>query len=394
MGVAEFGGSAVAFPQVPPSQTRSSKSDCARILSGLSNPAKTRIPNLPPKDSQVLERIRSELKSFPGVVVYFPSTIEGKVGFVRLEFDSARSVTDERYFPGTLSGVEFRNWVYAARLRSNVWARGKLAPLLPSGANDDVGKMVLFVDNGQYQILPKAFQREEGLVVASGSIKRAIESNAELQRTTISANFQSFGLFAIPETPTEYLTTFQEPPSDDARFGSLEEWKAAAGKARELLAEKPFELIAGLGKKTTSKDAVLKSLEDVNGIMFIVAHASGADLVLSSGERIQIRPQDIERLRLTKAPFVFLRVCYGGDNGFAQAFLKAGARAVWTNRGAIHVNDAVTQAQMFVDALRSGKTVADAMKTVLDSQNIASESTTLFTRLFNLFQYSKNANSE
>jgi hypothetical protein len=84
-----------------------------------------------------------------------------------------------------------------------------------------------------------------------------------------------------------------------------------------------------------SKPDLLSALESAEGIIFILAHASRAHIILPGGASLEINPADIAGLSLHHNPFVFLRICHGADTGFADAFIKAGAKAVWANRGAV-----------------------------------------------------------
>ncbi|MFO0365590.1 MAG: hypothetical protein ACK55F_13020 [Acidobacteriota bacterium] len=337
-------------------------------------------PSLPPSDDSRLRAIKAEVRTLPGVVTYFPSTVNGKVVFVRLESGTLGHEVDERRTVSQLTPVEFRKWVFSARNSSNDWAWRKIAPLIDQDGKDE-GKRVFFVDDGAYQILPGAFRRENALVVGSGSISRAIRANAELQEVK-GPGLRMTALFGIPESEAEYQATFNEAPSDQARFGQLETWKVAAKKARSSFISAngdtdAIQILAGLGTAPQSKAAVLKSLEKMEGGVFIVAHSAGARIILATGERIEISPKDIETLKFVHSPFVFLRVCFGGDNGFAQAFLKAGARMVWTNRGALDVHLAVSQAEAFLSGLKSGLSIADAARAVMNSDDVSLTATVL-----------------
>jgi len=56
-------------------------------------------------------------------------------------------------------------------------------------------------------------------------------------------------------------------------------------------------------------------MEQASGIVFIVAHANGCHFRLPGGETIDVSASDILNLKLTKHPFVVLRICNGIDEG-------------------------------------------------------------------------------
>ena len=92
-------------------------------------------------------------------------------------------------------------------------------------------------------------------------------------------------------------------------------------------------------------------------------------------------PADIAKLRLRPSTFVFLRVCQGEDAGFADAFLKAGAKAVWANRGVIDVAVATRQLDAFLTQMGKGATVIEAISRVSETDGEAMERAVLFTGL-------------
>ena len=130
-----------------------------------------------------------------------------------------------------------------------------------------------------------------------------------------------------------------------------------------------------------SKTDLLSALEDAEGIIFIVAHSSGTHIVFSSGDRIEITPADIAKLRFRRNPFIFLRVCFGADDGFASAFMKAGAMAVWANRGVMEAPFAVRQLASFLGEIRGGLSIYAAIQRVRVSDGRAMEDTVLVTHV-------------
>ena len=112
----------------------------------------------------------------------------------------------------------------------------------------------------------------------------------------------------------------------------------------------------------------------------IVAHSDGASIRLSNGRLIPLSPSDIANLHFTKKPFVFLRVCQGQDVGFADAFVKAGARGVWTNRGSVSAATANQQAGEFLKLTRAGTTIEDAIRKMMEVDRSIHQGTALFAR--------------
>jgi len=82
---------------------------------------------------------------------------------------------------------------------------------------------------------------------------------------------------------------------------------------------------------------------------------------------------------LSKVRRPFLRVCQGKDEGFADAFLRAGAAGVWANRGPVDAAVANRQAEQFLEKVRAGKSVLSAIKEIMDADPHAKNSDVLFT---------------
>lgn len=142
-------------------------------------------------------------------------------------------------------------------------------------------------------------------------------------------------------------------------------------------------------KNLGSKEKILKKLEEATGIVFIVAHADGCHIHLPSGELVDLTPSDISKLSLRRFPFVVLRICNGIDNGYAAAFLKAGAGGVWANRGPISPETANKQTELFMGFLAKGMTVIEAARQT-DLLNAHSKhSTGLFTLLMDASENSE-----
>ncbi len=121
----------------------------------------------------------------------------------------------------------------------------------------------------------------------------------------------------------------------------------------------------------TTKEELLSELGRLDGIIVIVAHADGFHIQIPGHEAISINPADIASTKFSGSPFVFLRVCQGTDVGFADAFLKAGAGGVWTNRGVIDVAVANRQADSFLEQIQAKATISEAIRVVMASDSPA-----------------------
>jgi hypothetical protein len=183
----------------------------------------------------------------------------------------------------------------------------------------------------------------------------------------------------LPSTEAEFASVF----GSSGQFGDLAEWQAYSREALEVTSSHGVKVLTGpkQGAPRTKID-LLREIEDQTGIVFIVAHADGARITLPGGKApIDITPADIENLHLKKNPFVILRVCQGDDHGFANAFLKAGAVGVWSNRGVIRADVAIQQVRLFLDRLGASGNTLDAIVHVMSQNSNAAANSTLFTEL-------------
>lgn len=71
-----------------------------------------------------------------------------------------------------------------------------------------------------------------------------------------------------------------------------------------------------------------------------------------------------------------MRICNGEENGFARAFLLAGASAVWVNHGTLKAVDANEQIRLFLEHARSS-TLLDSIKAVRANNRAAMRGSTL-----------------
>jgi hypothetical protein len=127
----------------------------------------------------------------------------------------------------------------------------------------------------------------------------------------------------------------------------------------------------------------LRALESAEGIFFLVAHAEGCHFSIPGGTgAISITPADIAQLHLAKSPIVILRICDGIDNGYASAFIKAGARSVWANKGVISAKAANEQIELFMKFSSEGDSVQEAIRRVEELIPTANNAAGLITQLF------------
>jgi len=235
----------------------------------------------------------------------------------------------------------------------------------------DSGKTVLFKDLSFYGIDPPALG-EADIVVSSPLPRAAV--NLKWLETTTQREGNYVGVFGYPRTESEYKNVF----GDATNFGKLEQWQKHRAEAEGISQQFGLKILDALGEDAAAaKAAIFSEFEKADGIVFVVAHANHCTITLPSGQKISISPSDIEALKLTNSPFVVLRVCQDSDHGFADAFLKAGARGVWLNRGIVGADVANRQIGAFLKELREGKSIAAAIRQVRSADSHAATATHL-----------------
>ena len=229
--------------------------------------------------------------------------------------------------------------------------------LLPVDLKADSGKPVLYRDSSSHNVLPQSFDLNNGVVFASSDATRALENYQYLMTAKYAPeDFTAF--VGYPESPEDFEAVFSDHPT----AAGLLEWQKNMEGMRTLAKDNKFSVV-GMPEMRSfkTKEAFLQQVSRSTGIIWIVAHGNGYSIRLSTGQSIQVTPADIESLRFQHEPFVVVRVCDGGENGFPAAFLKAGARGVWINKGKVYAPDVNQEMSEFVANL-SRHTLYDAVK--------------------------------
>jgi hypothetical protein len=302
-------------------------------------------------DARHIDSFRKDFATLrqKGVVVYIfaPTT----TGMATIRFESSESGKfSERIVSRTkITEEQFEDNVNLARQAARgANARKELrSSLLGTDLSQDAGKLVIFKDLNFYGVLPQTFELDEGVMLVSGNIKKAV-ANAELLTTEKLAPKEISAFVGYPETPEQFKAVFEEeskPP--------LPHWQDLMTGMRDLGKTYGFDVYGlrdmdGLG----SKEAVLNKISQSKNIVWVVAHAKDCFIRLTSGELIQIAPSDIESLQLVNSPLVVVRVCDAVESGFPRAFLKAGARAVSVNRGKISASNVNNELAVLLNNLK------------------------------------------
>ena len=334
-------------------------------------------------DSKTADKIldlRRQMSELPesGIVVYSPVVSAGNMVMLRIEARGSAqpalvSVRETKWNTRT-----FGTALAAAQQRGGEFFRRDLQrQMITENAQQDLGKTVFFFDPESYGLVPTAFQQENSYILASPKIGQAMSNLSSLRSNGPPAS-GFVALLGLPSNEAEYKAVFGE----NKKFGDLTEWQQHSHEAQAALAGHGIRVIGGGEKMPPAKEQVLHGLEDQPGIIFLVAHADGAHIFLpGSGHPIDISPSDIASLHFTKKPLVILRICQGEDHGFANAFIEAGAGAVWANRGVIRADVAIQQIKLFLDGLDPKGNPLAVIGTVLERSPEAKASSALFTEL-------------
>jgi hypothetical protein len=251
------------------------------------------------------------------------------------------------------------------------FSRGVLArELLPGGyVAPRFDKPVLFKDISYYGILPQSLGMSGAVMIGSGLIRSSLQNLSRLP--SLNAKPDEFVLInGYPRTADQIKAVF----GSESQF-DLDDWQEVAGEIEGIAIKHGISIeSAEAGESFNEKAELLKLLTEAPHAIFLVAHADGCHIRLPGGGEIVLRPEDVYELRFEHAPFVVVRICNGVDNGYASAFLNAGASGVWMNRGVITPSQANSEIDLFLGALEEEKTVVDAVK----AANAAATSSGLF----------------
>jgi hypothetical protein len=308
--------------------------------------------------------------------VYALTTAKDGVVMLRFESAGAGQQVSEEVHQSSLTEQSFRQALSGARKQGNTYYRNLLQTEFRQVHLDrDAGKTVFVVDAEGFGLVPQSFGIKDAFLLGSSSIEGAL-SNLKQLRAPVKPDARITALFGLPHTEEEYIQVFGEP-SGQSSFAPLDNWLPHWQEQRDLISLHKLNTLSP--KDVNDKGAFLRELEDEDGVIMIVAHSDGAKIRLTDGRLLALSPEDIGNLKFRKKPFVFLRVCQGKDIGFADAFIRAGAVGVWTNRGPVTANIANKQADDFLQIIRSGKSVESAVQQIFQDDERARESTVLFS---------------
>ena len=310
-------------------------------------------------DLDIINSLRRELRasSHSNVVLYV--FVEANKGIATLRFETRPNLSPlETIARQTeISPSRFKESLQAATQPSSKAERARLrSQLLPEDMSKDQTKTVLFFDTDFYGAMPSSFELDNGFVFGSSTIRDAVAHATALTSARLDPS-EITAFVGYPETDSELSAVFGE-----SKTAKLTVWQDRMKDMRQLAGTHQMKIF-GLSEMRSlkSKGAVLAEISASKGIVWIVAHSSGCSIRLSTGEEIQVTPSDIANLKLIHSPFVLIRVCDAADTGFAEAFLRAGARAVWVNKGVVSAPQVNQELASFLENLQGG-TIADAIR--------------------------------
>jgi len=310
-------------------------------------------------DLDIINSLRRELRasSHSNVVLYM--FVEANQGIATLRFETRPNLSPlETIARQTgISPDRFKESLQAAVQPSSKAERARLrSQLLPEDMSKDQNKTVLFFDNDFYGAMPSSFELDNGFAFGSSTIRDAVAHATALTSARLAPS-DITAFVGYPETDSELSAVF-----GDSKTAKLTVWQDRMKDMRQLAVTHQMKMF-GLGEMRSlkSKGALLAEISASKGIVWIVAHSSGCSIRLSTGEEIQVTPSDIASLKLIHSPFVLIRVCDASDAGFAEAFLKAGARAVWVNKGVVTAPQVNQELDSFLENLQ-GASIADAIR--------------------------------
>lgn len=323
-----------------------------------------------------------EALAIPGVVVYSPAETEDhRIINVRLESQGSGKPLIESVFGGALTRARFDYLLKSAGQPLAAASRTELrGHLMPKDPGLDAGKRLFFKDLDFYGLLPKALGGDNAITIGSNTVQTALKNRRSLEGVRVDPP-QFSGFMGYPENEADLAAVFGNQKS--ARLAT---WKDHADTLRSMAEEFGFRLFSGSDFRTSGSNAeLLAEMEKASGIIFVLAHSEGCHFSVPGGTgAVHVTPTDIANLHLGKAPFVVLRICDGIDNGYASAFMRAGARGVWANRGVVSAKVANEQIGMFLKFTSEGDSVLEAVRRVDELNPAAKASAALFAQLIPL----------
>jgi hypothetical protein len=359
-------------------------SECAALLASVSdNDHRHRDLAFSGISAASLAGLRSQVEqcTTADVVVYAFLSEKSGVAVIRFETHGPGMPVTEEVVSRTMTTADtFRQVVDAARQPDNAFAHNMLRnDFAFAQESRDQGKLVFLMDTEGFGLLPQSFALPDATLFASGSLNSAIANVAALGQPS-KPGLEYAALFGLPHTEAEYLRVFGHP-TGSPQYPPLESWRPHWETQQQMIQRHQLKVLAADATSAGArKKQFLAQLRDQVGIVMIIAHAEGAEIRLADSQTISLSPADIASLHFTQSPFIFLRVCQGKDEGFADAFLKAGAAGVWANRGLVKPEVANAQAAMFLQKIRAGTPVITAIRDIQQEDPHAKNSDVLFTR--------------
>ncbi len=324
-----------------------------------------------------IDKLTEELSNAKqnNLIVYVPVETSDGMANIKIEKDKAKSVSVSVVAQSKMNVEEFKTLIDSTRNPSAEFSRNVLnSELLPS-TNIDKKKEVYLKDIYYYGVLPASLGKYDVKMIGSASSLKAL-SNSQLISQQKTEPSKITIVSGYPESRGDLQTIFQEEKTD-----SIEVWKERQDELRKVADKYDSEFIdAKKIRKIGNKKEMLQRLSRSKTIIFIVAHANGCHVRLPSGKVIDIIPEDIAKLNFIYSPFVMLRICNGIDNGYADAFLNAGASGVWVNRGVISPKNANEQVETFLEALEKNNKVNDAIQEVKTKYEDTKFNTEIFVK--------------
>lgn len=374
-----------AIPQQEPSPLEFNGPECNWLLSNIGSSRAVSVGQrsliVNSTTAKQLDNLRAQMASLgtPGIVVYAPVIAGGKVTMMRMESRSGGQVPLLHARKTNWNEETFRMALAAAQQPGGeFFTRDLHRQLVADYSQSDVGKTVFVFDPEAYGLVPQAIELKDSVILASDDVGRAIANLHALENTHSRASDFAMVL-GFPSNEKDFTSVF----GSSKQFGELSEWQKYNREAAEVSSRYGMKVVAGSEHPAVkTKEELFREIEKQAGIVFFVAHAEGAHIILPGGAQpIDISPEDIGHLALKQNPFVILRVCQGDDHGFANAFLKAGAVGVWSNRGVIRADVAIEQVRLFLEHLGSNGSTLGAIAQVKSRNANAAANSTVFTEL-------------
>ena len=317
------------------------------------------------------------------VVVYVPIETSKGIANIRYEYIDKNENIDENLIANTdMTLDEFQSLMKISQSPSASFVRNTLERTLFKANANDSDKLIFFKDIYYYGMIPPLFNKGNAIMLGDHAPSEAISNLDRLKKMKI--NTKDISLFTgYPDTTEDYLTVFGDTNSDDLGIWieNLKQLKLTAEKHNvKFFSSQEF-------RSLTTKDKLLKQLEESKTIIFIVAHANGCHVKIPGGGQIDIVPEDIENLSFKYMPFVMVRICNGVDNGYADAFLKAGACGVWINRGIISPKTANDEVERFLSSIDNHSNIIEMINAVQGEGANSKYGSGLFVQYYKTIQH-------